>query len=98
MHVLCGSVVCEELLCLVCVCERGSCGCKVHFGGSSVTIKVRVGCSVGYCVLKDVRVVVGWRRGVMVDGDDCGWWCVLKEVLGVQMSMGVWYRLGVVWL
>ena len=25
---------------------------------------------------KEVRVVVRWRRGVMVD-DDCGWLCVL---------------------
>ena len=24
-------------------------------------------------------------------GDDCGWLCVLKEVLGVQLSVGVWY-------
>ena len=31
---------------------------------------------------KDVRVVY--------DGDDCRWWCVLKEVLGVQLSMGMW--------
>ena len=23
----------------------------------------------------------------MVDGDDSGWLCVLKEVLGVQLSM-----------
>ncbi len=30
---------------------------------------------------KDVRVVY--------DGDDCRWWCVLKKVLGVQLSMGV---------
>ena len=29
---------------------------------------------------KDVRVVY--------DGDDCRCWCVLKEVLGVQLSMG----------
>ena len=35
---------------------------------------------------KDVRVVVGWRRGGVVD--DCGWLCVLKEILGVQLSMG----------
>ena len=28
---------------------------------------------------KDVRVVYDGR-----------WWCVLKEVLGVQLSMGVW--------
>ena len=34
-------------------------------------------------------MVVGWRQGVMVD-DDCGWLCV---VLGVLLSMGVWYRL-----
>ena len=32
---------------------------------------------------KDVRVVY-------YDGDDCRWWCVLKEVLGVQLSVGVW--------
>ena len=37
---------------------------------------------------KDVRVVVGWRRDVI---DDRGWLCVLKEVLGVQLSMGAWY-------
>ena len=24
---------------------------------------------------KDVKVVVAWRRGVMVDGDPCGWLC-----------------------
>ena len=24
------------------------------------------------------KVVVGWRRGVMVD-DDCGWLCVLRK-------------------
>ena len=30
---------------------------------------------------KDVRVVVGWRQGVVVDGDNCGWFCVLKVVL-----------------
>ena len=46
---------------------------------------------------KEVRVVVGWRRGVMVD-DDCGWLCVLKEVSGVLLSMGAWYRLWWVWL
>ena len=40
---------------------------------------------------KEVRVVVGWRRGVMVDGD-CGWLCVLKKVLGVLLSKGAWYR------
>ena len=34
----------------------------------------------------------------MVNGDDCGWLCVLKEVLGVQSSMGAWYRLWWVWL
>ena len=27
--------------------------------------------------LYDVRVVVGWRCG-MVDGDDCGWWCGVR--------------------
>ena len=37
---------------------------------------------------KDVRVVVAWRRGGVVDGDDCGWLCVLKEVLGVQVEYG----------
>ena len=30
---------------------------------------------------KDVRVVYD---------DDCRWLCVLKEVLGVQLSMGAW--------
>ena len=35
-----------------------------------------------------IKVVVGWRRGVVVDSDDCGWLCALKEVLGVQLSMG----------
>ena len=34
----------------------------------------------------------------MVDGDDCGWLCVLREVLGVQLSMGAWYGLWWVWL
>ena len=34
--------------------------------------------------------------GVMVeDGDDCGWWCVLK---GVELRKGVWYGLWWVWL
>ena len=28
------------------------------------------------------------RRSVLIDGDDYGWLCVLKEVLGVQLSMG----------
>ncbi len=27
---------------------------------------------------KDVRVVVGWRRGGVID--DCGWLCVLNWV------------------
>ncbi len=45
---------------------------------------------------KDVRVVVRWRRGVMVD--DSGWLCVLKEVFGVLLSMGAWYGLWWVWL
>ena len=31
---------------------------------------------------KDVRVVY------IYDSDDCGWLCVLKEVLGVQLSTG----------
>ena len=52
--------------------------------------------------VKYVRIVdkdiVGWRQGVVVGGDDCGWWCVLKEVLDVQLSMRMWYRLGWVWL
>ena len=45
-------------------------------------------CFVKYVMIvdKDVRVVVRWRRGVMVD--DCGWLYVLKEVLGVQLSTG----------
>ena len=30
---------------------------------------------------KDVKVDVGWRQGIVVDGDDCGWLYVLKEVL-----------------
>ena len=56
-------------------------------------------CFVKYVMIvdKEVRVVVGWRRGVMVD-DDCGWLCVLKEVFGVLLSMGAWYRLWWVWL
>ena len=29
----------------------------------------------------------------MVYGDDCGWLCVLKEVYGMQLSMGAWYTL-----
>ena len=29
---------------------------------------------------RDIRVIVGWRQGVVVDGDDCGWLSVLKEV------------------
>ena len=35
-------------------------------------------CFVKYVMIvdKEVRVVVGWRRGVMVD-DDCAWLCVL---------------------
>ena len=37
-------------------------------------------CFVKYVMIVDkeleVRVVVGWRRGVMVD-DGCGWLCVL---------------------
>ena len=33
----------------------------------------------------------------MVD-DDCEWLCVLKEVLGVHLSMGAWFRLWWVWL
>ena len=24
----------------------------------------------------------------MIDGDDCGWLCVLKELLGVQLNTG----------
>ena len=40
-------------------------------------------CFVEYIMIvdKDVRVVFGWRQGVVVDGCDCGWFCVLKEVL-----------------
>ena len=34
----------------------------------------------------------------MVDGDDCEWLCVLKEVLGVQLSMRAWHGLWWVWL
>ena len=30
--------------------------------------------------------------------DDCGWLCVLKEVLGVEFGMGAWYGLWWVWL
>ena len=30
--------------------------------------------------------------------DDCLWLCVLKEVLGVQLSIGAWYGLWWVWL
>ena len=54
-------------------------------------------CFVKYVMIvdKDVRVVVGWRRGVMVDGDDCRWLCVLKELLGVHLA---WYGLWWVWL
>ena len=37
--------------------------------------------------------VVGWRRGLMVDGDDCGWWCVLRSS-GCAVEYGVWYGLG----
>ena len=38
----------------------------------------------GFAWNEVVRVVVGWRCG-MVGGDDCGWWC------GVQLlCMGVW--------
>ena len=47
---------------------------------------------------KDVRV---WLLdGDKVHGvvDDCGWLCVLKEVLDVQLSMGAWYGLWWVWL
>ena len=33
----------------------------------------------------------------MVDGDNCGWLCVLKEVLVVQLSMGASYGLWWVW-
>ena len=56
-------------------------------------------CFVKYVMIvdKEVRVVVGWRRGVMVD-DDCGWLCVLKEVFSVLLSMGAWYRFWWVWL
>ena len=35
-------------------------------------------------------MVVRWRRDVLVDGDDCGMLCVLKKVLGVQLSIGAW--------
>ena len=35
---------CEEFLCLVCACEWWS---EVYFDGSSVFVKVWVGCSVG---------------------------------------------------
>ena len=72
---------------------------EVHFDGSSVPVKVWVGCSMGHSfvkyvmiVNKDVRVVAGRRRGVVVGGDDCGWLCVLKS------SMGAWYGLWWVWL
>ena len=41
---------------------------------------------------KDVRVVY------IYDSDDCGWLCVLKEVLGVQLSTGARYGLWWVWL
>ena len=34
----------------------------------------------------------------MVDGDDCEWLCVLKEVLGMQLSMRAWHGLWWVWL
>ena len=39
-------------------------------------------CFVKYLMIvdKDVRVAVGWRQGVVVDGGDCGWFCMLKEV------------------
>ena len=36
-----------------------------------------------YVMTVDKNVDVGRRRGVTVDGDDCGWLCVMKEVLGV---------------
>ena len=83
-----------ELFCLVCACEREICmWTEVYFDGSSVPMKVYIGCSVGCCFVKyvmivdkGVRVVVGWRGGVMMDGDDCES-CVLK---GVQFSWA-WY-------
>ena len=31
---------------------------------------------------KDIRVVVGWRQGVVVDGDNCGWLWVVVCVVG----------------
>ena len=37
----------------------------------------------------------GWY---IYDRDDCGWLCVLKEVLDVQLSMGARYGLWWVWL
>ena len=53
-------------------------------------VVVWVLCFVKY-VLMNVRVAVGWsRRSVVVDGDNYGWLCVLKEVLGVHLGMGAW--------
>ena len=51
-------------------------------------------CFVKYVMIvdKEVRVVVGWRRSVMVvDG------CVCYRKYSV-LSMGAWYRLWWVWL
>ena len=35
-------------------------------------------CFVKYVMIvnKDVRVLVGWKRGVVLYGDDCGWSCI----------------------
>ena len=84
---------CEDLLCLVCVCECGICGTKcVLMRGycSCEGLWCGVLCFVKYSMImdKDVSVVVGWRQGVVVDGDDCGWFCVLKEVLVCSLVWG----------
>ena len=41
-------------------------------------------CFVKHVVI-DVRVLVGWKRGAVLYGDDCGWLCI---ELGAQLSMG----------
>ena len=36
-------------------------------------------CFVNYVMFVD-KDVVEWKRGVVVDCDDCGWWCVLRSI------------------
>ena len=88
---------CEELFCLVCACECGICGAKCILLGVVLPLKFGLVVMWGVVFVKYVTIVdkdvVEWRRGVVVDGDDCGRWCVLRNI-GCAVEYGMWYGLG----